>query len=228
MKFADAEIMGMPTIVVVGRGLADGVIELRDRRTGERTDVPVDDALGVIIAAVHGKPLAPDPVDLPALTVALLVTAALAAGWIDAVVGGGGLIQLPALLIALPDSTPPATILGTNKVSSVWGTATSSITYALKIKPDWRTIIPLVVASACGSVMRGPAGSLPPEGATSPRSCSIALVGRRDLHLAAAPARAGARSASTMAGRTTAARRRSGSASARTTASSGRAPARSS
>ena len=56
VKFADAEIMGMPTIVVVGRGLADGVIELRDRRTGERTDVPVDDALGVIVAAVHGKP----------------------------------------------------------------------------------------------------------------------------------------------------------------------------
>jgi prolyl-tRNA synthetase len=56
VKFADAEIMGMPTIVVVGRGLVDGVIELRDRRTGERTDVPVDDALGVIVAAVHGKP----------------------------------------------------------------------------------------------------------------------------------------------------------------------------
>jgi prolyl-tRNA synthetase len=56
VKFADAEIMGMPTIVVVGRGLADGVIELRDRRTGERTDVPVDDALGVVVAAVHGKP----------------------------------------------------------------------------------------------------------------------------------------------------------------------------
>ena len=43
--------------------------------------------------------------------------AAFAAGWVDAVVGGGGLIQLPALLIALPDSTPPASILGTNKVS---------------------------------------------------------------------------------------------------------------
>jgi len=56
VKFADAEMMAMPTIVVVGRGLADGVIELRDRRTSERTDVPVDDALGVIIAAVHGKP----------------------------------------------------------------------------------------------------------------------------------------------------------------------------
>ena len=43
--------------------------------------------------------------------------AAFAAGWVDAVVGGGGLIQLPALLIGLPDATPPATILGTNKIS---------------------------------------------------------------------------------------------------------------
>ena len=56
VKFADAEIMGMPTIVVVGRGLADGVIEVRDRRTGERTEVPVADALGEIVAAVHGSP----------------------------------------------------------------------------------------------------------------------------------------------------------------------------
>ncbi len=55
VKFADAEIMGMPTIVVVGRGLADGVIEVRDRRSGERADVPVDEALGVIVATVHGR-----------------------------------------------------------------------------------------------------------------------------------------------------------------------------
>ena len=56
VKFADAEIMGMPTIVVVGRGLADGVIEVRDRRTDERREVPVADALGEIVAAVHGRP----------------------------------------------------------------------------------------------------------------------------------------------------------------------------
>jgi len=91
--------------------------------------------------------------DLGATTLALLILVAFAAGWVDAVVGGGGLIQLPALLLLLPDSTPPATILGTNKVSSVWGTATSSITYAVKIKPDWRTIVPLVVGSAVGSAM---------------------------------------------------------------------------
>jgi prolyl-tRNA synthetase len=55
VKFADAEILGMPTIVVVGRGLADGLIELRDRRTGERTDVEVAEAVGTIVAAVHGR-----------------------------------------------------------------------------------------------------------------------------------------------------------------------------
>jgi uncharacterized protein len=91
--------------------------------------------------------------ELSALTLALLVLAAFVAGWVDAVVGGGGLIQLPALLIGLPDSTPPAAILGTNKISSVWGTATSSITYAVKVRPDWRTIVPLVIASAAGSTL---------------------------------------------------------------------------
>ena len=89
--------------------------------------------------------------DLPLLTVALLVLAALAAGWVDAVVGGGGLIQLPALLIGLPAATAPAEILGTNKVSSVCGTATSSVTYAVKVRPDWWTILPLVLGSGLGS-----------------------------------------------------------------------------
>jgi prolyl-tRNA synthetase len=55
VKFADSEIMGMPTIVVVGRGLSNGVIELRDRSSGEQTEVPVEDALGEILAVVHGQ-----------------------------------------------------------------------------------------------------------------------------------------------------------------------------
>jgi prolyl-tRNA synthetase len=40
VKFKDAELIGVPTIVTVGRGLADGVIEVKDRRTGERESVP--------------------------------------------------------------------------------------------------------------------------------------------------------------------------------------------
>ncbi|GAB3929724.1 proline--tRNA ligase [Microlunatus endophyticus] len=54
VKFADAELIGMPTIVVVGRGLADGVIEVRDRRSGERQDVPVAEVTDRILAAVRG------------------------------------------------------------------------------------------------------------------------------------------------------------------------------
>lgn len=45
VKFNDAELVGVPTIVVVGRGLADGVVEVKDRRTGERADVPLADVV---------------------------------------------------------------------------------------------------------------------------------------------------------------------------------------
>jgi prolyl-tRNA synthetase len=52
VKFADAELIGVPTIVIVGRGLADGVVELRDRDTGARSDVPVDGAVDAVLAAI--------------------------------------------------------------------------------------------------------------------------------------------------------------------------------
>ena len=45
----------MPTIVTVGRGLAEGMIEVRDRATGEREEVPVADAAGHVLAAVRGS-----------------------------------------------------------------------------------------------------------------------------------------------------------------------------
>jgi prolyl-tRNA synthetase len=45
VKFNDSELLGVPTIVVVGRGLARGTVEVKDRRTGERIDVSVDDAV---------------------------------------------------------------------------------------------------------------------------------------------------------------------------------------
>jgi prolyl-tRNA synthetase len=52
VKFKDAELIGVPTIVVVGKGLADGVVELRDRRTDERRDLPVADAAAEIARAL--------------------------------------------------------------------------------------------------------------------------------------------------------------------------------
>jgi prolyl-tRNA synthetase len=54
VKFKDSELIGVPTIVVVGRGLADGTVEVKDRATGERTEVPVDDVVEAVAAAVRG------------------------------------------------------------------------------------------------------------------------------------------------------------------------------
>jgi prolyl-tRNA synthetase len=50
VKFADAELIGVPTILVVGRGLANGVVEVKDRASGERTEVAVDDAVSHLVA----------------------------------------------------------------------------------------------------------------------------------------------------------------------------------
>ncbi len=54
VKFKDAELIGVPTIVTVGRGLADGVFEVKDRKSGERTDVPVVEAADHLAALVRG------------------------------------------------------------------------------------------------------------------------------------------------------------------------------
>ena len=50
VKFKDAELLGMPTIVTVGRGLATGVVEVRDRASGERAEVPVGEVAAYLAA----------------------------------------------------------------------------------------------------------------------------------------------------------------------------------
>ncbi|MBB3661275.1 prolyl-tRNA synthetase [Prauserella sediminis] len=54
VKFADAELIGVPTIVVVGKGLAKGVVEVKDRATGERTEVDADAVVDHLTGLVHG------------------------------------------------------------------------------------------------------------------------------------------------------------------------------
>ncbi|MFZ4522202.1 MAG: sulfite exporter TauE/SafE family protein [Bacteroidales bacterium] len=68
-----------------------------------------------------------------------LCLAALAAGFVDAIVGGGGLIQTPATLIALPDH-PVATLLGTTKIPSLSGTSSAAIQYARRVKLQWKLL----------------------------------------------------------------------------------------
>lgn len=90
----------------------------------------------------------PDP-DLT--TFALMALAGFVAGWVDAVVGGGGLVQIPALLLGFPGATP-AQLLATNKFGSIWGTVTSAITYWRRVKPDLRTALPMAGVAYLGAV----------------------------------------------------------------------------
>jgi prolyl-tRNA synthetase len=53
VKFKDAELIGVPTIAVVGKGLTDGVIEVKDRRSGERSDVPLSDVVDHLVTVVN-------------------------------------------------------------------------------------------------------------------------------------------------------------------------------
>ncbi|WP_255572617.1 sulfite exporter TauE/SafE family protein [Leucobacter tenebrionis] len=89
------------------------------------------------------------PQDADWTVLVLLLAAAFAAGWIDAVVGGGGLLQLPALLL-VPGITP-VQALATNKLASVFGTATSSATYYRKVRPSLRTALPMAGIALLGA-----------------------------------------------------------------------------
>ncbi|WP_430782394.1 sulfite exporter TauE/SafE family protein [Actinoplanes sp. G11-F43] len=90
--------------------------------------------------------------------IATLVVAAFAAGWIDAVVGGGGLLLLPALLVVAPQ-LHPATALGTNKLAAICGTSAAAVTYARKTKIDWSVAGPsaalALLCAGCGALLAG-------------------------------------------------------------------------
>jgi uncharacterized membrane protein YfcA len=112
----------------------------------------------------------------PTLTVLVLLgVAAVAAGFVDAVVGGGGLIQLPALLLGLPHAAPTQ-ILATNKLASICGTTVSSATYYRRIKPDPRTFLPMMVLAFAGSFTGALVASQIPRSAFEP-IVLVALVG---------------------------------------------------
>ncbi len=80
-------------------------------------------------------------------TLAALCGFAFLAGFIDAVVGGGGLIQIPAMFVLMPNIAPAA-ILGTNKFAAIWGTASATIQYARRVPIDWKLVLPAGAAAA--------------------------------------------------------------------------------
>jgi uncharacterized protein len=105
--------------------------------------------------------------DVGAEVVLLMAVAGFAAGWIDAVVGGGGLVQLPALVLGFPGASP-AQLLATNKIASIFGTATSSVTYWRRVRPDLRTALPMAAVAFFGAIGGALVGLHIPKAAFNP------------------------------------------------------------
>lgn len=84
---------------------------------------------------------------LELITVAL---ASLLAGFVDAVVGGGGLVLVPALFGVFPQAAP-ATLFGTNKGASIWGTAWATGQFARRVDLNWRALLPAAAIALAGS-----------------------------------------------------------------------------
>ena len=100
------------------------------------------------------------------MSVEVLIFLAIAsgfAGFVDAMAGGGGLIQLPALIIGLPNKELPL-ILGTNKVPSIFGTSAAARNYFKNLKPDIPLTITMMVPAFIGSIAGAAfAASVPKE-----------------------------------------------------------------
>ena len=81
---------------------------------------------------------------------ALVALASLFAGCVDAIVGGGGLILVPALFGMYPGAAP-ATLLGTNKGSGIWGTAWATWQFSRRVQLSWAALLPAALAAFAGS-----------------------------------------------------------------------------
>jgi uncharacterized protein len=87
------------------------------------------------------RPLANLALDGSLATLGFVLAAAACAGFVDAIVGGGGLIQIPALFAGYPSASPPV-LLGTNKVGSICGTISAVIRYTRVVRIPWRVLLP--------------------------------------------------------------------------------------
>lgn len=82
----------------------------------------------------------------------LIVTcASLLAGFVDAIVGGGGLILVPALFAIFP-TAQPATLFGVNKGASVWGTAVATVQFARRVDMRWAALLPAAATGFAASL----------------------------------------------------------------------------
>jgi uncharacterized protein len=91
-------------------------------------------------------------IDYGAIPIISLIILSFVAGLIDAVVGGGGLIQIPALLISLPN-TPLPTIFGTNKIAALAGTSISAVQYSKRIKLNYKLLLAILICAGLASFL---------------------------------------------------------------------------
>lgn len=99
--------------------------------------------------------------------VAVLCLFAFLAGTLDAVVGGGGLIQLPALLLVLPN-VPVVSLLGTNKLAAIAGTGSAAVTYSRLVDMHRGTAVRMAVAAFVGSGCGALVAAVLPSGVLRP------------------------------------------------------------
>jgi len=94
--------------------------------------------------------------DLSTVTVVLLFLAMFSAGFVDAIAGGGGLIQTPAMLLAFANNNP-VSVVGTSKTAAFFGTSTAALKYRKSIKTDPKLLVAMVVpafiGSCCGALL---------------------------------------------------------------------------
>lgn len=84
------------------------------------------------------------------LELAILTLASMFAGFVDAIGGGGGLVLVPALFGLFPGAAP-ATLFGTNKAASIWGTGWATVQYAKRVRLPWDALWPAAMAALIGS-----------------------------------------------------------------------------
>ncbi|MBS1157747.1 MAG: sulfite exporter TauE/SafE family protein [Proteobacteria bacterium] len=105
----------------------------------------------------------------------ILAPAAFFAGMVDAVVGGGGLIQIPVLLSSFPQTAIP-TLFGTNKLSSIAGTASALWRYARSVRIPWRLVLPATAAALLGAWLGAAVVAWMPREAMRPLVVVMMLV----------------------------------------------------
>lgn len=80
----------------------------------------------------------------------IVAAAAALAGFVDAIVGGGGLVLVPALFATFP-SVHPATLFGINKSASIWGTAAATVQFARRVQLPWASLLPAAAVGFAGA-----------------------------------------------------------------------------